>query len=734
MLKTSLSLISVAVLIATSEADAAVTVTAAPAVTAPAAADTAALRQKTLPLSAMVPGGGDHPIRLTGSEPSQYFDFALRRDEAVVNAVLNLTMTASPSLLAETSQVNVYLNGELQTTVQLTKALLGQRANVEVPLDVRRFRAQNQLMLQFVGHYQPVCENPANEVLWLSVAPESALKLTTEKLKVANDLSLFPAPFIDAAGDTTAPAVLPIVFAGTPSRETKEAAALFASLAGKLAGWRGIEIPVYYNALPPERHFVVFRTKDADPTFLKDRPLPQGPAVTMADAPFSRTAKMLLISGTTGEDLNAAVLALADTKRVLIGETLAAAGTRPVKRAAWDAPKWLTENTPVTLADLAQYPGQLSAKSQSSARVTLPLNLAPDTWFTSPENLTLNLAYRYTRPVNHADAQLRVTVNDVLVDSENVSTAESRGTAKVTLPMASGALSPDASAAPAMKNRNALAMTLAYSRNFSEGSLTNCRSASLLPQQLEVEPGSTVTLSGAYHWAELPNLAMWLSGGFPYTKYADLSETALVAPKTISSGNLSVLLTSVARAAQATGLAGLNLTVAEDWTDNRLTDKDILAAGTLPEGALTDFSTRAAQELSTRLSKAVQAKTWEKTSSSSTGNAAVTAAFESPFTSGRTVTMLLTESDEAAQMLSRRLADTSDLSSVSGTLAVITPDAVYSYAAAPTFTSGNLPWYRQVWTGVSGHPLLVSLAALLCALLAGTGVYRFMRRQVKGRS
>ena len=118
MLKTSLSLISVAVLIATSEAAAAVTVTAAPAVTAPVAADTAALLQKTLPLSAMVPGGGDHPIRLTGSEPAQYFDFALRRDEAVVNAVLNLTMTASPSLLAETSQVNIYLNGELQTTVQ----------------------------------------------------------------------------------------------------------------------------------------------------------------------------------------------------------------------------------------------------------------------------------------------------------------------------------------------------------------------------------------------------------------------------------------------------------------------------------------------------------------------------------------------------------------------------------------------------------------------------------------
>ena len=733
-MKTTLTLMASAVALLTSPAYAAVTVTAAPAASAPAAADTSALRQKILLLNSMVPGGGDHPVRLTGTEPAQYFDFALHRDEAVVNAELQLTMTASPALLPETSQVNVYLNGELQTTVQLTKDLLGKKAAATVPLDVRRFKAHNQLMLQFVGHYQPVCENPANEALWLSAAPESALKLTTEKLRVANDLALFPAPFIDAAGDTTAPAVLPLVFAGAPSRETKEAAALFASLAGKLAGWRGIHLPVYYNEIPPERHFIVFRTPEADPAFLKDRPMAKGPAVTMADAPMSRTAKMLMISGATGDDLIKAVLALADTKRVLIGETLAAAGVRPEKRNAWDAPKWLTENTPVTLADIAQYPGQLSAKALSSARVTLPLNLAPDLWLTSPDNLTLNLAYRYTRPVNHADAQLRVTVNDVLVDSQNVAVTESRGQTQTTLATAVGPLMTEAAVTPALKSRNTLAMTLAYSRNFSEGSLTNCRSASLLPQQLEVEPGSTVTLSGAYHWTSLPNLSLWSSAGFPYSQYADLSETALVIPRTTSAGNLSVIFTSLARTAQATGAAGLNLTVAEDWTDPKLAGKDILAAGMLPQGELTDFSREAARTLSEKLASDVRdKKPWTDADAHASGNAAVIAAFESPFTAGRTVTLLLTESGEAAQTLAAQLADTSALTTLSGTLAVVTPDTVYSFDAAPTFMRGNLPWYRQVWTNVSGHPLLVSLAALLCALLAGLGVYRFMHRQVKGR-
>ena len=710
----------------------AVTVQAASAPVRPAPADAAAQRLRSLPLASLAPGGGAYPVRLTGTEPTQYFDFALRRDEAVSQAQLQLVMTPSASLLPETSQVNVFLNGELQSTVQLTKSLLGQRSEASVSLDVRQLRPQNQISLQFIGHYQPVCENPANEALWLSVAPESRLHLTVEKLKVANDLSLFPAPFIDAAGTTNAPTVLPIVFGATPSREAKEAAALLASLAGKLAGWRGIELPVYYNEVPPETHFIVFAGPTDTPDFLKSRPAATSPTVTMTDAPLSRTAKMLVVSGGEG-DLVKAVLALADDKRVLIGETLRAAGVRPEKSAPWTASKWLAADTNVTLASIAQYPGQLSAKSQSAAVVRLPLSLAPDLWITDKDNLTLRLAYRYTRPVNNADAQMRVTVNGVLADSRPVGAAESRAEAVVALPTTTGALSSAQAAAPGLKHANELAFTLAYTRHYAEGNLNNCRSMSILPQQLEVEPGSSLQLTGAYHWTKLPNLSLFASGGFPYSRHSDLSETVIVAPHDVSASHLSMLLTTIARTAYATGDAGLNLTLTEDWRDRVLADKDVLTAGGLPEDALADFNARSAREFTRRLAEDLKAGR-PAAAAGGLGSAAVIASMESPFAPHRTLTALLSESDAGAQLLTSRLASPSALTTLSGTLAVVTPEETYSFDAAPTYQAGNLPWYRRVWAAASGHPLWISLAALLCAIVAGCGVYRFMRRQVKGRA
>ena len=736
-MKPSLVTLSLALAVATplvtQDAGAAVTVQPAPAITAPAPADAAMLRRRTVALSSMVPGGGNFPIRLTGTEPSQYFDFALRRDEAAAEAELDLTITASPSLLPETSQVNVFLNGELQTTILLQKELLGQRTRAQVPLDVKLLKPQNQLMLQFVGHYQPVCENPANEALWLSVAPESRLVLTTEQVKLANDLALFPAPFIDSAGTDESSAVLPIVLPANPSRDMKEAAALFAGLAGKLASWRGIELPVYYNEVPPERHFIAFASRDAAPDFLKGRAT-TNPAITMSDAPLSRTAKMLVVSGATDADLTRAVLALSDKNRVLIGETLAAAGTRPAKAAPWSAPKWLAEDRPVTMKELAQYPGQLTAKAQAQATVSLPVTLAPDLWLTDPSNLTLDLAYRYTRPVNDADAQLRVTVNGVLADAVNAPANESRATVKTPLATQTGSLASRADATSGLSSTNTLNLTLAYTRHFAEGSLTNCRSASLLPQQLEVEPGSTLTLSGAYHWTALPNLTLFAAGVFPYTRHADLSETAVVAPKGISAGNFSALLTTIARAANTTGQAGLNLTLAESWQDPQLAGRDILTAGRIPEGDLTDFNAKAARELSEHLALELKSRHPLIQTSDADRTTAVIASFESPFSSERTVTALLTEGEAGAELLARRLANPSALTELHGTLCVLTPESTYSFDAAPTYQAGNLPWYRRIWIAASGHPLWISLAALICALVAGTGVYRFMHRQVRGRA
>ena len=165
--------LAVAALLQTALAAGAADVLPAAAPAVPAAADAAAVMSASYPLLDLVPGGAVQTVRLTGTNGTQFFDFGVRNDESVTSAKLKLVFTASPSLLAETSQLNVYLNGQLQDTVTLKKDLTGKSVQSEVTLNPNSIREHNQISVQFIGHYQPVCENPTNEALWLTLDPAS---------------------------------------------------------------------------------------------------------------------------------------------------------------------------------------------------------------------------------------------------------------------------------------------------------------------------------------------------------------------------------------------------------------------------------------------------------------------------------------------------------------------------------------------------------------------------------
>ena len=111
---------------------------AEPAVPAPVwRTDATAGITQSLDLIGLVPGGQATAVKLTGATPTQYFDFGVRADEIVSSAVLELDFTASPSLLPSTSQINVFLNGELQSSQALTKDTIGKPSHISVPLNAK---------------------------------------------------------------------------------------------------------------------------------------------------------------------------------------------------------------------------------------------------------------------------------------------------------------------------------------------------------------------------------------------------------------------------------------------------------------------------------------------------------------------------------------------------------------------------------------------------------------------
>ena len=69
------------------------------------------------PLLKMVPGGQAISLRMSGLNNEQYLDFGVLADEVVTEGKLQINFTASPSLIAKRSQLNIFLNGKLQKTI-----------------------------------------------------------------------------------------------------------------------------------------------------------------------------------------------------------------------------------------------------------------------------------------------------------------------------------------------------------------------------------------------------------------------------------------------------------------------------------------------------------------------------------------------------------------------------------------------------------------------------------------
>ena len=136
---------------------------------------------KNFLLTSLVPGGQVDEMRMTGMNNRQYFQFTVRRDEIVSDASIVLTYTPSPSLIPVWSQLNVYLNGQVQATMPFTKDEVGKLTTKRIQLNPKVIKDANQLELEFVGSYAQVCSSPLSDTLWLSLDQESFLQLNVQK-------------------------------------------------------------------------------------------------------------------------------------------------------------------------------------------------------------------------------------------------------------------------------------------------------------------------------------------------------------------------------------------------------------------------------------------------------------------------------------------------------------------------------------------------------------------------
>ena len=254
-----------------------------------------------------------------------------------------------------------------------------------------------------------------------------------------------------------------------------------------------------------------------------------------------------------------------------------------------------------------------------------------------------------------------------------------------------------------------------------------------------VDADSSIDFSGFPHYARMPNLGHFVSVGFPFTEYADLSRTVVVLPDRPSAQDIETLLTLMGRMGESTGLPATGVRIAGARDEAPLADADILIVGAAPQPALLDkwgerlpvVISGPVRRVSRPASRAATVYDWlgfggapdttvaAQVDVEQSGPLAAILGFESPVTSGRSVVAVTATTPELLLRVLDDLEDPELRRSMRGSAVVIHPNKVDSVLVGPTYAVGFLPPWAGLGYRLREHPGLASaLGVAVLALLA----------------
>ncbi len=682
------------------------------------------------------------PIRLRGVEGSMSLPFAIRSDEVVASAKLKFDYAYSPSLLPELSHLNVMLNGEISSVIALPHdKVLGNKR--EIDLDPRFFTDYNKLQFRLIGHYTYKCEDPLHSSLWLELSNLGRLELTLVPLAMAGDLKYLPAPFFDKRDNQSLK--LPFVFGSAPSFGTLKAAGVMASWFGSLASYRGARFPAFLNALPDGNAVVVLQGGDKLGTLAGTGQA----SVSIEPHPTNPAAKLLLITGDNEEELLRAVRALVlgngtpSGRRIVVSQDV-----EPPPRKPYDAPAWVPSDRPVRFAELAQ-PEDLQVQGFFPDVVRVNFRVAPDLFTWRSQGVPLDLKYRFSAPPLGKKSSLNVSFNEEFVRAlaldEPGRKPESKNLLKTPFFGKTPNYQEELLHVPLHRfdGRNQLQFHYFFDL-IKEG---ECRDT--LPDNLRgaIDPESTLDFSGFPRYAALPDLASFSKIGFPFTRLADLSETAFVLPEQPNADEIGAYLMIAGRMGEATAYPALRHAVVSSTEVDKVAQRDLIVIGSAQDQSLMSkwadrlplLQVDGEQRLREPDIFRRALYRWEEKDVQDIprpdgilklkggGDLTSLMAFESPLQARRSVVLLY--ADKAADLLKIAdiLLDPVRIKSVQGDFVLVDDKGDRHAKVGETYYLGSLPMTIHLRWAFASHPVLASLIGILICILLATFMYRALR-------
>ncbi len=696
--------------------------------------------------------GAQYPLNLRGVDGRDSVLFTIRADEVVTGAELKMFYSYSPSMIPDLSHINVLMNDEVATTIELPKETAGTDLEKVVKIPPRLITENNSLSLQLIGHYTMQCEDPLHSSLWAKVSNNSILEITTTPLALLNDLAILPLPFLDKR-DMREMSV-PMVFINKPDANTTEAAGIVASWFGAIANYRPVRFPAVLDTIPAKGSAVVFVIGKSS-SLNADIGQVTGPTLSMIPNPSDPNGKLLLVMGRDSKELRQAAAALAVGSDAMSGQTAVITNlTEITPRKPYDAPNWLPSTRPVTFGELASTK-TMNVSGYAPAPIRINMRVPPDLFGWREKGVPVALNYRYTPQPSSTNSSVLININDKFVKSYPLFPIDKLGggdsmLAKVmaddTMPMQAKFNIPLFMMYPQSQ------LQVRYMYDYIKQG--ECRDIIIDNVRGALDPDSTLDISGYSHFMPMPDLSAFTSSGFPFTRMADLSETAVVLSDTPNPQEYSTYLEVMGRMGASTGYPVTGVSVTQAAQVEGMADKDLLIvatgsnqpllkqwAGSLP--ASLDGSRRFnISDLAHKVWNFISPNTVDRLQRArvdmaykSVGEAGLFAGFESPLKSGRSAVLIWGASPDAlTDNVSALIGGEDYESGIFGSLAVVRGKKVDALVADQFYYVGALGWFRQIqWTfskNLLGFSFLGAGGIALLALLVFFALRAKARRRL----
>ena len=688
------------------------------------------------------------PMQMRGLSDLQGLLFGVRGDEVVTAARLVVQGATSPALIPELSQIAFTLNEQFVGTItpDRTRPAFGP---LEFPINPVFFADSNRLNFRFTGRYAVECNDPLSGLLWSTISDLSTLHLTLERLPLARDLARLPEPFFDPRL-LREPLVLPMVVPDGAGNEVIKAATIVSSWFAVQADYRGANFPVS-AAIPTRGNAVVIATgQDSVPGLALPRL--DGPTLSLAPNPNDANGLLLIIGGRSGAEAVLAAEGLAIGRAALSGETALVQQTDAPPRQPYDAPRWLRSDRPVRIGELMDV-SELQSYGFAPGPISVPFRNAPDLYTFRGRNLETDIRFRAPPgPImDVAVSRVDVALNDVYLRSFPLGEPEQAwpwNQIRRWVGAAPGGERGEGHAGlPPYLIFGLNELQLRFDmRPLNRG---DCVS---IPGDIHasIDPDSTIDISRAFRFTAMPNLAFFAGSGFPFSRLADLGDTAAVLPDRPNALELTAFFNMIGRMAANVGHPATRIEIVRSAALESVADRNLLVFGVLgrqpalttlfPDGPVVmEPNGRTTVGLPDALETFRQIFLPEDRRRERDRLSAVLAqpgdgvgmflSGESPLRSNRTVVAVTGTNPQGLEAIVASLRDPELQPRIQGDVSILSGGRMTSYMVGSIYHVGALPWWLapQYWLGK--RPDLLLLALGIAALLIAIPSYWALRRR-----